>query len=164
MKIQRDSWERVKVTLILVIKGNKVLLGQILGGTIAGFLTPPGGKVDKSDKNIKAAAIRELHEETHFRAKEMHEVATVKIKITGKRRTLVVHLFKCKSWTGRLRREKREFSYLKFFTISKIPWEKMAPGDEEWMKRLLKGEHLRVDVLCGEKRTDLREIKITILP
>ncbi len=159
------SWNKISVTLIFVIKRSReVLLGQILGGTIAGFVTPPGGKVEKSDKNIKDAAARELAEETNLKARQIHQVAEVRIRISGKRKTVILNVFVCKSWSGRLRRESREFSYLKWFNISRIPYHKMAPGDEEWVRRILRGERLDVDVICHNDRCDLREIKIKILP
>jgi 8-oxo-dGTP diphosphatase len=157
------SWERVIATLIFVIKGNKVLLGQILGGTIAGFLTPPGGKVEKGE-TTKLCAIRELREEAGLKALEINEVAKVKIRIIGKSRTVTLHVFVCKSFTGRVRRLEREFSYLKWFNTKTIPYHKMPPGDEGWMKRVISGERLEMNMLCGNDRLDLREFTIRILP
>ena len=155
-------------TLVFPIRScnseHKVLLGQIRNGSITGFLTPPGGKVEKSDKNIRSSAIRELYEETRLKARQINEFAQVKITILGQSKTLYLHVFVCKSFSGVLRRLEREFTYLKWFPINKVPYEKMAPGDEEWVKRVLRGERLSVDLLCGRDRRDLSEIRIGILP
>jgi 8-oxo-dGTP pyrophosphatase MutT (NUDIX family) len=148
------KWERRTMTLILVIKGKRILLGQAHKGDIAGFLTPPGGKVEKSDKNIKEAAIRELREETGYQAREIYKVATVRIQIRKKRKTIRLHVYKCKSWTGNLKLEAREFSYLKFIPISKIPWEKTVPGDKDWMVPVLEGQRLSVTMICNKNRMD----------
>ncbi len=162
------SWERVTATLVFVIRNRsgipKVLLGQIRSGLIMGFLTPPGGKVEKSDRNIKEAAKRELLEETRLKAREMHEVAKVKIKILSERRTVILHVFVCKSFSGVLRRLEREFTYLKWFPVNRVPYDIMASGDEDWVKRVLRGERLSVNLLCGRDRLDLMEIHIEILP
>ncbi len=162
------SWEKITATLVFPIRSwnseHKVLLGQIRNGSITGFLTPPGGKVEKSDKNIRSSAIRELYEETRLKAREIHEVAKVEIKILGKQRTVILHVFVCKSFTGVLRRLEQEFTYLKWFPVNRVPYDLMAPGDEEWVKRVLRGERLSVNLLCGRDRLDLCEIRIGILP
>lgn len=157
------SWERVTATLIFVIKGNKVLLGQILGGTIAGFITTPGGKVERGE-TAKSCAIRELREEAGLKALEINEVAKVKIRIIGKTRTVILHVFVCKSFTGRVRRLKREFSYLKWFNIKTIPYDKMAPGDKFWVREILEGERQSVKILCGKDRLDFVDIYMRNLP
>ncbi len=153
------KWERITATLIFVIKRDRVLLGQILGGTIAGFLTPPGGKVERGE-TAKSCAIRELQEETNLHAREINEVAKVKIRIFGKARTVILHVFVCKSFTGRVKRQKREFSYLKWFNIRTIPYDKMAPGDKIWVREILGGEKLNVKIVCGKDRLDYVEINM----
>ena len=154
------SWERITVTLSLIIRRESVLMGEILGGTIKGFITPPGGKKNPGDNNIKATADREMLEETGLTGLDGEEVAKVTIKIRGRRRVILLHVFKYTHWVGRLKVETREFSYLRFFPIKSIPWDKLAHGDETWMKSVLTGKRLNAVVLCGEDRTKVEKITI----
>ena len=166
MKRTNKSYKVFVVTLTLMIKsGNKLLIGKIIGGPIDGFVTAPGGKVERKDKNIHKASDREIREETGLKCNDSHEVAIVTINIPGKRRIIRIHVFKCTKWAGkRLRINRNEFHWLKFLRISESIYSQMPPGDSEWVRRLIKGERLAVNILCGEDRIDLREIHIKVLP
>ena len=135
-------------------------MGEILGGTIKGFLTPPGGKREQIDKSFYETAHRELFEETGLIGVDERKVATVTINIKGTQRTLRIHVFKCTNWTGRLKVEEREFSYLRFFPFDEIPWDKLAPGDQLWLEPVLKGRTLGATITCGSSRTHVESVKI----
>jgi 8-oxo-dGTP pyrophosphatase MutT (NUDIX family) len=144
-------------------KKRKTLLGLAKGGFMDGFLTPVGGKVDKRDKTIEAGARRELWEETGVKARKLYKVGTILVKIVGPKWKVRIHVFKC-SWSGRISNRSGEFTSLRFYPTNKIPWDKFIPGDRDWLEKTLKGQRIKVRIICGENRADLQEICVTILP
>ncbi len=156
------DFKRIVATLTFVIKNDSLLMGQILGGSIAGYLTPPGGKRELYDKTLKDTAHRELFEETGLYGKNERKVASVEIVIEGDKRIVNLHIYRCTEFTGRIKTEEREFSYLKFFKFKSINWGMLAPGDETWMKYVLRGERVRAKIICGRNRADLREVHIVL--
>lgn len=163
MRTLKNGWRSVTATLILVMRQGTILLGQKKYGFMKGFVTPIGGKVDKSDKTIKDGAKRELFEETNLEALELYEVGTISIRIAGLKLILYLHVFKCKG-RGRVKNSSREFTYLKYFPINKITWDNLIPGDRDWLEKILHGNRIKARIMCGDSRADLREIRIWILP
>lgn len=165
-KKRKSYWDKIIVTLILVMKEGKLLLGKIEGGTIAGFVTPPGGKFERcKDASIEESARRELKEETGLHAEKMIRIGQVAIKIIKKRKILYLNVFKCKSYTGRLKICKREFSWMKFYPIGRVPWDKFAPGDRSWMEEIIANcRKIKASIVCDKNRKDLKEIHIRIIP
>lgn len=165
--MQTDGWEKTTGTLILNIdkKGivPRVLVGQKQRGILTGYLTPPGGGFELYDKNLLATAHRELLEETGLCGFGERGVAKLNIRIKGSRRQIFIHVFKCTKWTGCLKMCD-EFKWLKFIPISKIPWDQAVPGDRDWMEKVLAGNRLTADIICGATRHDLEKISIEIQP
>lgn len=163
MRTLRNSWKSVTVTLIIATKDNKTLLCKKNDGIMRGFVTPVGGKVDKKDKTVKDGARREFKEETGLNAIQLYEAGRINVLIAGNKLKVIIHVFKC-TWRGRLKDLSGEFSFLRFIPIDKIPWNKFIPGDRDWLEKILQGHRVKVNIRCGNNRTDLHEIRVQILP
>jgi ADP-ribose pyrophosphatase len=77
---KRHMWEIIKypdLASVVALKGNKVIMVRQFRPSLGRkTLEIPGGKVDAGEDPEKAA-IRELEEETGYRAKEIRKLATI---------------------------------------------------------------------------------------
>jgi 8-oxo-dGTP pyrophosphatase MutT (NUDIX family) len=163
MRTLSNGWKSVTATIIVLMKGDRILLGKKNDGFMKGFVTPIGGKVDRRDKAIKQGATREIREETSLDARNLYEVGTISVKIVELKWKIRIHVFKC-TWSGHIRNKSGEFQFLRFFKINEIPWDKFIPGDRDWLEKVLQGHRVQVRIICGKNRADLLEIVTRILP
>ena len=87
-------------------------------------------------------------------------VANLEIAILGKRQLLSIDVVIFTNWTGELR-SNAEFSQLQFYPFHRIPWKRVLPGDEKWMRKIFQNpdpQPLKVRMRCGSDRLDLKEI------
>ncbi len=163
-KSERKPWEHHKQVLVFFIKHDKgrksVLLGTKKDNSFfKEAIVAPGGKIEKDDLGKISAAWREGWQEAGLRGKNARSIARLNITIWWARRKITVHVVKCTNWSGRLRVNLEEFKNLSFIPFDKIPWDRLVPGDEKWMKEvLLKGKCRQVRILCGESRHKLLSI------
>lgn len=82
-----------------------------------------------------------------------------------KRKLLYHRIFQCESSVGHLRIYGRECSWIKLYSIGKIPWDKIVSGDKSWLDEIYTNHHrLEASIVCDKNRKDLKEIHIRILP
>jgi 8-oxo-dGTP pyrophosphatase MutT (NUDIX family) len=165
--MRKPKIKRIEAVLILFIKDKQfnpitekwkegeVLLGEKINGSVSGWVMPPGGHVEDFDIGFTSAGHREGFEETGLKALGSYEIAQIRVRIKSKRRTITVHVISCYDWAGNLKNKSKEFKWLKFIPISKIPWEKFPKGEEVWFKRALNGKKSLVTTLCGKNRKDI---------
>ncbi len=144
-----------------------ILLGVKSDGSVAGFLMPPGGKFELDEFCPFEVCKRETWEETNLWPLRGTKVAELRILRKDLGIRLKVHVILYTQWTGRLRRRKwkKEFKSMRFFKFSEIPWGKLPPLDEKWMKEVLfrskRIKHRRrlVHIRCGKSRKDVLSIR-----
>ncbi len=163
MKIQ---WKRRELTASLLLKEKQILLGMKIDGALAGFLNMPGGHMEESDEGPISGSIRECKEETNLKCIGGRIVAILSIWRKKEKKHITVYVVYHPQYEGRLKRDPKEFSELKWFPVANIPYDKMAPGDDVWLSKLLKkmkrplSKPLRVCIRCGEDRRDVQKVSL----
>jgi mutator protein MutT len=108
-----------------------------------------GGKVEEGLETIEEAAIRETQEEIGVETEELKKIAELSFYFPHKSDwDQKVHVYFVENWDG----EPRESEEMdpRWFSIDKIPFEKMWPDDIFWLPRVLNGERIEAMFIFGE--------------
>ena len=136
------------LTLCLVLRENRILLGMKKRGFGAGRWNGFGGKVEAGE-TIEVAAKRETEEECGIVITEMEKVGIHEFEFENARGDILeVHVFRVDAWTG----EPRETEEMRpqWFTTDAIPYDEMWPDDIHWVPVFLTGKKFRTKFLFGE--------------
>ena len=127
------------LTLCIVHKHPRILLGMKKRGFGEGRWNGFGGKVEKGEK-IKDAAKREVLEETGAAAGDIKKAGVIEFEFKGNPEILKVHVFITSELVG----EPQETDEMKpkWFHVDKIPFKKMWPDDEYWLPLVLSGKKI----------------------
>ncbi len=136
------------LTLVLILQGEKILLGMKKRGFGAGRWNGFGGKV-RDGESIEEAAKREVREECGLEITRLKEVGLHEFEFEKERGAILeVHVFRGLSWQG----EPFETEEMRpeWFLTSKIPYQDMWPDDILWLPTFLDGKKFRTKFLFGE--------------
>ena len=122
------------MTLAYLIKDDEVLLGYKKQGMGIGRYNGFGGKVEKGE-TIEETAEREIFEECGLTVKNLVELGVLNFSWTGKKDILEVHIFKTTDFSGEI--EESEEMRPEWFSIDKMPYNKMWVSDIHWWPLLL---------------------------
>ena len=128
-------------TLCLLVEDDQVLLAMKKRGFGAGRYNGYGGKQEEGDRSILHTAVRELEEESKIYAKEHHlkEVAQLSFFfLNNPEWNQKVFVYLVSQWTN----EPKETEEMKpeWFSINKIPYDKMWEADVHWLPHVLEGK------------------------
>jgi 8-oxo-dGTP diphosphatase / 2-hydroxy-dATP diphosphatase len=139
--------QRKQMTLLIVEKNNRVLLGMKKRGFGAGRWNGFGGKVNPGE-TVEAAARREINEEAGIAVRDLTQVGVIDFEFQGKPGILEVNIFKSTNFTG----EPAESEEMKpqWFDLDKIPFAEMWPDDIHWFPFFLAGKKFKGRFLFGE--------------
>lgn len=136
MKITGES------TLCFLIKENRILLGMKKRGFGIGKWNGIGGKRHKNDKDIIETMIRETEEEIGVIPIEYKLVAKLKFIWEDKAEwNQRVSVFLVTKWKGKPIESEEEKP--KWWSIDKLPFNKMWEDDPTWLPAILKGKKIR---------------------
>lgn len=139
---------KIKIlTLIIIQKNGKVLLGMKKRGFGKDRLNGFGGKVEEGE-SIENAARREVKEEAGIDVKEIEKIGILDFEFQSKKGEILnVHIFKAIEFIG----EPSESEEMKpaWFDENKIPFELMWPDDKFWMPLFLKNKKFKGNFLFG---------------
>lgn len=135
------------LTLLIIHKDGKVLLGMKKRGFGAGRWNGFGGKLHEGE-TIEEAARREIKEEAEIQVLEMEELGVIDFAWKNNPEILEVHIFKAENFEG----EPAETEEMKpqWFPISEIPFDSMWPDDPYWFPLFLEGKKFQGKFLFGE--------------
>jgi len=127
------------LTLALILKNEKILLGMKKRGFGAGRWNGFGGKVN-ANESIEDAARRELTEEASITADRLMPRGTLTFHFENDPVVLEVHVFSGTDFTG----EPAETEEMRpaWFSFEKIPYASMWPDDEFWLPLILQGKNV----------------------
>jgi 8-oxo-dGTP diphosphatase/2-hydroxy-dATP diphosphatase len=128
------------LTLCMVIKGDKVLLGMKKRGFGVGRWNGFGGKVEEGEEIVEAAK-RELMEEVGIETDVLEEVGLIDFEFENDPKILEVHIFKIDNFDGDFKES--EEMRPEWFHRDLIPYEQMWSDDIYWLPMLLDGKKFR---------------------
>jgi 8-oxo-dGTP diphosphatase/2-hydroxy-dATP diphosphatase len=122
------------LTLCMVLKDNKILLGMKKRGFGVGRWNGFGGKIEEGE-TIEEGAHRELKEEIGIEAIDMKKIGILDFSFENDPKILEVHIFKISDFKG----EPVESEEMKpeWFSFDAIPFDKMWSDDKYWFSYLL---------------------------
>ena len=113
-----------------------------------------GGKinVEKGDKNVVDAAIRETAEEIGVKIKDLERMAVLSFRFPyvpkEKEWDQDVHVFLIKNWEGEP--VESEEMLPQWFKLKDIPFNEMWDDDKIWLPEILEGKKLKADFVFKE--------------
>ena len=125
------------LTLAIIQKGNKVLLGMKKRGFGEGRWNGFGGKVE-GEETIEEAAKREILEEAGITVPNVWEVGIIEFEFKGNPEVLEVHIFRAHDFEGRPK--ETEEMRPAWFGVKEIPFHQMWPDDAHWFPLFLAGK------------------------
>jgi len=135
-----------EATLCFIVDGDparRILLGLKKRGFGAGKYNGFGGKVNKGE-SIRAAAVREVEEETSIRIdpESLRAAGTITFFFPAEPEfDHHVHLFLASKWEGEP--EESEEMSPAWFEVDRIPHERMWGDDAHWLPLVLQGRRIR---------------------
>lgn len=129
-----------QLTLSIVYKDNKVLLGFKKRGFGVGRWNGFGGKVEEGE-TIEEAAKRELQEESGIIADRIKKMGVLDFEFESDPKILEVHIFLVTSFTE----EPVETEEMRpeWFAVDKIPLDSMWSDDVYWLPYILEAKKFR---------------------
>lgn len=126
-----------QLTLCIVCKDGKVLLGMKKRGFGEGMWNGFGGKVEEGE-TIEESALREMKEEVNIEPIDTDKVGIIEFSFENDPKILEVHIFKINDFSGAP--EESEEMRPQWFKFENIPFDQMWPDDQYWMPYLLSGK------------------------
>lgn len=139
------------LTLSLLFKEGQILLAMKKRGFGEGKWNGYGGKM-KEGESIEEAAIREIEEEGNVvvQKEDLESAGKIDFYFSDKPEfNQSVYLFKVTKWQG----EPKETDEMRpqWFFLDKIPYESMWAGDDQWLKRVIRGEKVYGEIHFDEE-------------
>lgn len=146
-----------KTTLCFCVKDEQILLAMKKRGFGAGKWNGYGGKVEVGETS-KAAAVRELMEESGLKAHEenLEHVAIVNFYF-DKNYVFICDVFLNKIWKN-TPIETEEMSP-KWYKINELPFLEMWAADAKWLPLILEGQIIEAEVFFNSDGSIVEDFK-----
>ena len=131
------------MTLCIIHKDSKVLLGMKKRGFGKGRWNGFGGKVKESE-TIEEGVERELYEEAGIKTKNICQLGFLEFSFENSEDILEVHIFRTEEFQDEI--QETEEMKPEWFLENEIPFEKMWPGDKFWMPLFLKNKKFKGEI------------------
>lgn len=138
------------LTLCIVQKGQKVLLGMKKRGFGAGRWNGFGGKIE-GEESIQDGACRELKEEAGLHATEIEKRGIIDFKFENDPKILEVHIFSVPKYRGKAK--ETEEMKPEWFDVEKIPFDQMWADDKHWLPLFISGRKFKGEFLFDKPAT-----------
>lgn len=151
------------LTLMILKRDGKLLLGVKKRGFGMGKINGAGGKVEPGE-TTREAAIRETFEEVGIRVKSCEKVGQVVFRdlyFKGEPETDVMHVYLSEDFEG----EPIETDEIKpeWYPITNLPYNKMWGDDEHWMPEVLRGNKIDAYFHFNENNT-FTDFRVDVVP
>jgi 8-oxo-dGTP diphosphatase / 2-hydroxy-dATP diphosphatase len=131
------------LTLGLIVKDNKILLGMKKRGFGEGRWNGFGGKLEEGE-SIEEAMKREMFEECQIKIEELKKIGVINFIFTKESKEMQVHIYIIKKFVGTP--IETEEMKPQWFELNKIPYEQMWPDDKIWIPLFLKEKYFSGEV------------------
>ncbi|MCB1318248.1 MAG: NUDIX domain-containing protein [Leptospiraceae bacterium] len=135
--IHLPAQQTTHMTLSMIVRNNRILLGLKKRGFGKGYWNGFGGKIEGDETDLQSAR-REIEEEILTRCADLQPAGILHFSFEEDPRVIRGAVFRGSELEGRPR-ETNEMRP-EWFPLNKIPYAKMWPDDEFWLPLLLKGE------------------------
>ena len=134
-----EELKKINTTLVLIMKGNKILLGEKKRGFAKGTLNGIGGKQDPGE-TIDEAMIRETQEEIGVTPTKYQKIGKIKFNLwyKGEHVDMFLSIYTCDEYVGEIC--ETEEMIPNWYPKDCIPFEKMLKDDLLWMPMALAGK------------------------
>ena len=145
-------------TLAIIVRGDKVLLGEKKRGEIgSGTLNGPGGKLDPGE-TLEECVVRETREELGI---ELNPLRLDKLGVitffAHEVPDFQVHLYRTEHFTGEI--HETDDMIPGWYPIDSLPFDRMLESDRAWFARAARGEHFDAEVYYDDRAKGFREIR-----
>jgi 8-oxo-dGTP pyrophosphatase MutT (NUDIX family) len=128
------------VTLLFLIKDDRILLAMKKRGFGQGRFNGIGGKIE-SGETIEQAMIRECQEEIEVTPTNYWKVAEHDFLVQGENAwRMYAHVYFCDQWQGEP--VETEEMAPQWFDRNNIPYDQMWQDDAHWLPQVLEGQKL----------------------
>lgn len=128
------------------------------------FWVPPGGATEVKDKSQKHSAMREVFQETGLRYSldAFKKVGILRGYFDSSRiPNWIVHIYLVtSSINSQSLKINEEYTDMRWFPLSKLPFQRMLLGDRKWLPRLVRGEKLSIRIFSNKEVGRLQSIEI----
>ncbi|MEY2640870.1 MAG: hypothetical protein RL150_263 [Candidatus Parcubacteria bacterium] len=117
-----------------------------------------GGKVEKDDTSVRAAAARELFDEARLHVDPAALDYRGKVTFYNKDAAMpvvVVHLFLATEWSGEVTVEETEMSDPTWWPIKELPFDEMPASDYDWLPLILDGHTIEATAWNGPNQRSI---------
>jgi 8-oxo-dGTP diphosphatase / 2-hydroxy-dATP diphosphatase len=148
---------RKVLTLCIIHKDNRLLLGLKKRGFGEGLWNGFGGKVEEGE-TIEEGAKREMREESGIEILDMAKRGILEFEFKNDPKIMEVHVFAVTDYRG----EAQEMEEMRpqWFGVDEIPFANMWPDDKHWMQFFLDGKKFKGRFLYDEVSGPWQETKI----
>lgn len=144
---KNEDDKKILMTLCMICRQDKMLLGLKKRGFGVGKLVGFGGKVHK-DESVQQSVVREVFEEAGIHIKNPKEMGVLYFSWKNKTEGLKIHVFLASDFEG-VPIESDEMAP-EWFEISALPYEKMWEDDIYWLPIFLEGKKFKGKFLLGD--------------
>ncbi len=142
--------EERHLTLAVIEREGKLLLGLKKRGYAEGVWNGYGGKVEKGE-SVEDAMARELLEESSLQALRMEKVGHLEFTSNIEDEISICHLFLIHEYLG----EPVETEEMRpqWFSVDSLPYDQMWPDDPYWIPLVLSGKKVRGSFVLRDNKT-----------
>ena len=140
-----EELKKINTTLVLILKEDKILLGEKKRGFAKGTLNGIGGKQDPGE-SIEQAMIRETQEEIGVTPLSYELIGKINFNVwyKGEHVNMFLSIYTCDKYLGKI--VETEEMIPNWYDKNNIPFERMLQDDLLWLPMALVGKKFVGDV------------------
>lgn len=141
--------KQVELTLLYLMRPGEILLAMKKRGFGAGNWNGVGGKIDQGE-TVEQALVRECQEEIGVTPTDYRKVGYLVFNEHHEsiRKLMNLHIYQSEAWDGEI--AESEEMRPQWFDLADIPFDKMWPADQIWLKEVLKGSKVTGEFTLNE--------------
>lgn len=152
-----------KVTLVFLLKDDKILLAMKKRGFGVGKWNGVGGKTNPGE-TIEEAARREANEEIGVNLGTIEKTAVLDFFFPSapvdQNWNQQVHVYFCREWKGEISESEEMKPH--WYKIDEIPYKEMWSDDELWLPKVIEGNKVYGRFVFGDGNT-VQDSKVSVV-
>ncbi len=128
----------IEATMVFLLSGNHMLLGQKTKSHCIGKLVPPGGKIDPGE-SVYRYAVRETEDECGLTpVMNRQPVGSIYCHYPPEsQKDIPVHVFRAIRYKGDLR-DSNELNDVQWYSATESTYDRMMAGDRFWVPHVMR--------------------------